>query len=118
MTSDTEIQLKQLNSTSSTNESISTYTIAMSMSLINFTKLLDEFLNLGGKGFPEGKKVGLDLRFTHRTMQRLVICFAFGIICGLAEQEHTDPRNEIAIQTAKKVADMIKDGELPFGMYI
>lgn len=122
MSKETEVQLIKWNSTTGkselSDESISTFTIARSMTLINFTKLLDEFLNLGGKGFPEGKKVGLDLRFTHRTMQRLVICFAFGIISGLAEQEHTDPRNETAIQTAKKVAGMIKDNELPFGMYI
>lgn len=118
MNTDTEIQLKAWNSTTSNGESISTFTIARSMTLINFTKLLDEFLNLGGKGFPEGKKVGLDLRFTHRTLQRLVVCFALGIISGLAEQEHTDPRNETAINSAKKVADLIKDGELPFGLYI
>lgn len=122
MTEETEIQMKAWNSTTSTSEltgeSISIYSIARSMTLINFTKLLDEFLNLSGKGFPEGKKVGLDLRFTHRTMQRLVICFSFGIIVGLAEQEFTDPRNEIAIQTAKKVAEMIKNNELSFGFFI
>jgi hypothetical protein len=58
------------------------------------------------------------LRFTHRTLQRLAICFAFGIIAGLSEQEHTDPRNETAIQTAKKIKAMIDKGELLFGLYI
>ena len=73
---------------------------------------------MGGKDFREGKQVGLQLRFTHRTLQRLAICFAFGVIVGLSEQEHTDPRNETAIQTAKKVAQMLAEGEFPFGLYI
>ena len=83
------------------------------MSPENFTALFDDFLNLGGKDFREGKEVGLQLRFTHRTLQRLAICFAFGIIVGLSEQEHTDARNETAIQTAQKVANMLEAGELP-----
>lgn len=118
MNIDTEIQLKQCNSTTSTSESISIFAIARSMTLINFAKLLDAFLNLGGKGFSEGKKVGLDLRFTHRTLQRLAICFALGIIAGLSEQTYSDPRNEVAIHSAKKVAQMVKDNELPVGLYI
>ena len=73
---------------------------------------------MGGKDFREGKEIGLQLRFTHRTLQRLVICFAFGLIAGLSEQEYTDPRNETAIQPAKKIAQMLEDGELPLGLYI
>jgi hypothetical protein len=79
---------------------------------------LDEFLNLGGKGYREGKEVGLQLRFTHRTLQRLVVCFALGMIAGLSEQENTDPRNETAIQTAKKLVQLMESGELPLGLYI
>jgi hypothetical protein len=55
---------------------------------------------------------------THRTLQRLVVCFAFGLIAGLSEQNYTDPRNETAIQTAKKIAQMLEEGELPLGLYI
>ena len=40
------------------------------------------------------------------------------MIVGLSEQAYTDPRNETAIQTAKKVAQMLEGGELPFGFYI
>jgi hypothetical protein len=40
------------------------------------------------------------------------------MIAGLSEQEYTDPRNETAIQTAKKVAQMLEKGDLPFGLYI
>ena len=80
--------------------------------------MLDEYINLGGKDFREGKEIGLQLRSTHRTLQRLAICFAFGIIVGLSEQEYTDPRNETAIQTAKKIVQMLEDGDLPLGLYI
>jgi hypothetical protein len=99
-------------------ETISVYVLAKSLTLENFASMLDDFLNLGGKGFREGKEIGLQLRFTHRTLQRLVICFAFGMIAGLSEQEYTDPRNETAIQTAKKVVQLMESGELPVGLYI
>jgi hypothetical protein len=83
-----------------TGETVSIYTVARSMTMGNFTKLFDEFLNLGGKQYAEGKIVGQKLRFTHRSLQRLAICFAFGIIARLSDQEYTDARNETAIQTA------------------
>jgi len=101
-----------------TGETISTYQVVKSMTLENFAAMLDDFLNLGGKDFHEGKQVGWQMRSTHRTLQRLVVCFAFGMIAGLSEQERTDPRNETAIQTAKKIVEMIDGGELPLGLYI
>jgi hypothetical protein len=101
-----------------TGETIDVYTLAKSLTIENLAALLDDFLNLGGKGFREGKEIGLQLRFTHRTLQRLAVCFAFGLIAGLSEQEYTDPRNETAIQTAKKVAQMLENDDLPFGLYI
>jgi hypothetical protein len=104
--------------TEETGETIDVYTLAKSMSIDNFAAMLDDFLNLGGKGFREGKEVGLQLRFTHRTLQRLVIWFAFGMIAGLSEQQYTDPRNETAIQTAKKVVQLMESDELPLGLYI
>jgi hypothetical protein len=63
-----------------TGETIDVYTLAKSLTIENFAAMLDDFLNLGGKGYREGKQVGLQLRFTHRTLQRLVICFALGMI--------------------------------------
>ena len=116
------INIREWNSDShrieATGETLSTYTVAKSLTLENFTNLLDEFLNLGGKGFREGQLVGQQLRTTHRTLQRLAVCFDLGIIAGLSEQAHTDPRNETAIQTAKVVAQMLDDGELPLGPYL
>jgi hypothetical protein len=99
-------------------ETISTFTLARSITPENFTKLFDEYLNLGGKGFPEGKQIGFNLRHTHRTLQRLAVCFALGLIIGLSEQQYSDARNETAIETAKKISEMFKKGELPTGLYI
>jgi hypothetical protein len=122
MNDKTTIHLCAYNSETSRNEetgeTLNTYQIARALTLENFASLLDEFLNLGGKGYREGKEIGLEMRFTHRTLQRLVICFAFGMIAGLSEQEYTDPRNETAIQTAKKVVQLMESGELPVGLYI
>ena len=122
MNNKTTIQLKEYNSESGrfddTGETLSTHTLARSMTSENFTALFDDFLNLGGKDFRNGKEVGLQLRFTHRTLQRLAVCFAFGIIVGLSEQDYTDARNETAIQTAQKVAEMLEAGEFPLGLYI
>ncbi len=122
MDENTTINLSAYNSstghTEETGQTINTYQIAKSLTPENFACLLDEFLNLGGKDYREGKQVGLRLRFTHRTLQRLVICFALGMIAGLSEQEYTDPRNETAIQTAKKLVHLMEAGELPLGLYI
>ena len=118
----TTIQLMQRNSETGRDEpgaeTISTYALARSITPANFAELFDQYLNLGAKGFREGQQLGLNLRSTHRTLQRLAICFALGLIIGLSEQEYTDARNETAIETSKKVAEMFKKGELPTGMYV
>ena len=99
-------------------QTISTTQIARSMTPENFTRFFDTYINCGAKGLAEGKEIGYQLRFTHRTLQRLALCFALGVIVGLSEQEHTDARNDTAIQTGKKLAQMVEDGELPMGFYI
>jgi len=101
-----------------TGQTLSIHSLARSMTLENYAALLDNFLNLGGKGYTEGQKIGLKLRFTHRTLQRLVVCFNLGMIAGLSDQEHTDARNETAIKTAKKMVQMLEAGELPTGFYL
>ena len=118
----TNIQLMQRNPETGREEpgggTINIYTLARSMTPENFTKFFDQYLNLGSKGFQEGKQIGLNLRSTHRTLQRLAICFALGLVIGLSEQQFSDARNETAIETAKKLAQMLQNGELPMGMYI
>ena len=119
---DKTIKLRTWDSDSKTTEedreTISVSLLARSITLGNFAALLDNFLNSGGKGFSEGQEVGCLMRSTHRTLQRLAICFAIGIIVGLSAQEYTDPRNELAIETAKKIAGMLDGGELPLGTFI
>jgi hypothetical protein len=122
MSDESKIYLKDWSTeshmTEPTGEVISIYAIARSITPLNFAKLLDNYLNLGGKGFGEGKLVGLHLRHTHRTLQRLAVCFALGLIFGLSEQEYTDARNETAIETARIIAQMVRDGDLPTGLYL
>jgi len=116
------IQIKEWNPDTnrreSSGEEISIYKIAKSMTAENFAKLFDNYLNLGGKQLQEGRLIGLHLRHTHRTLQRLAVCFSLGLIVGLSEQDYTDPRNAQAIETAKKLAQMFRDGELPMGSYL
>ena len=122
MNNNNAIELKEwnpdTNMTEPNGEAVSIYKLAKSMTPENFAKLFDDYLNLGGKQFREGKLIGQHLLHTHRTLQRLAVCFALGLVVGLSEQEHTDPRNEEAIKTAKKVAQMVNDGELPMGIYL
>ena len=118
----TTIQLMQRNSETGRDEpsaeTISTYALARAITPANFTELFDQYLNLGAKGFREGQQIGLNLRYTHRTLQRLAICFAIGLVIGLSEQQYTDARNETAIETAKKLAQMVEEGALPLGSYV
>jgi len=118
----TTIQLMQRNSETGRDEpsaeTISTYALARAITPANFTELFDQYLNLGAKGFREGQQIGLNLRYTHRTLQRLAICFAIGLVIGLSEQQYTDARNETAIETAKKMAQMVEEGDLPLGSYV
>ena len=122
MSEENNIYIKDYNPescmTEPTGEVVSVYAIALSMTPFNFAKLLNNYLNLGGKDFGDGKLVGMYLRNTHRTLQRLVISYALGLIAGISEQDYTDARNETAIETAKKIAQMGRDGELPTGMYL
>ena len=122
MSDDNKIYLTDWNPescmTEPTGEVVSIYGIARSMTPMNFAKLLENHLNLNGKGFNEGKLIGMHLRHSHRTLQRLAVCFTIGLIAGLSEQNYTDARNEEAIKTAKKLAQMVRDGELPLGFYL
>ena len=97
---------------------VGTYTLCRSMTLENFAAVLDEYLNLGGKGRREGEEIGKAFRSTHRTLQGQMVEFAFGLLAGISQQEYTDPRNATAIAMAKKVTAMREKGELDFQQYI
>jgi len=97
---------------------ISLWSVAKKISSENFAELFDNFLNFGGKQMAEGVSVGYKMRTTHRTLQRLAICFCVGIIYGISEQEYTDARNEDAIIAAKKIKEMVDNRSLTFGGYV
>lgn len=97
---------------------VSTYTLCRSITPENFAVILDEYLNLGGKGSREGEEIGKALRSTHRTLQGSMVEFAFGLLKGISQQEYTDARNESAIKAAKKVTELRESGELDYQRYI
>jgi len=97
---------------------VSVSNIARSISHEQFVYLFDNFLNYGMKDYREGYAVGRDLQHTHRSLQASAIRFALGVIVGLSEQEYTDARNEVPVETAKKIAKMLESGELQRGWMI
>lgn len=97
---------------------ISLWSIARAMKLPHLASLLDNFLNLGGKQYPEGYRLGKIMRSTHRTLQRCLYAFCIGVIVGLSEQEFTDERNETAIASAKEIKEMVENGKLSAGPYL
>lgn len=97
----------------------STWETARSIpSLSDFAMVLDDYLNAGGKQFKDGLVVGRELRAIHRTLQRQVVAFCLGIVSGISEQQYTDLRNEMAIDAAKKVKEMLDTGQLDPGPYL
>lgn len=97
---------------------VSVSEIARCLTHEQFVYLFDNFINYGMKDYREGLNVGLDFRFTHRTLQGSAFRFALGFIVGLSQQEYTDARNEIPVNTAKKIAKMVESGELGKGFFI
>ena len=96
---------------------ITTHLIARNIDAEQLAEIIDNYLNGSMSRDDAGLKVGQSLLGTHPTLQRLAVVFALGIICGLAEKERTDGRNEDAIATAKKIKSMMNNGELPIGLY-
>jgi len=97
----------------------STYEIGKLIEPEQFAYIIDTKLNnMSSDPLHEGIKVGACLRRTHRTLQRGVVGFALGILYGISQQEHTDARNETAIETAKKVAAQIDNDQLLIGQFI
>lgn len=115
------IQLKQYNYETKEYDNlgeVSSLTLAKSMSTEDFADFLDNYINDFSKGFNHGKEVGKLAQGFHRTLQRGLICELLGIIAGLSEQQHTDPRNSAAIASAKAIAIMLKNGELQLGRMV
>lgn len=93
--------------------------IARSLTTEILYKILDTYLNGGGKQMREGIELGKQFLRTHPTLMRQAICWALGIIIGLAEHDRfLDDRNKVAIGTAKKIKALYDAGELPMGAYL
>lgn len=97
---------------------VSTHLLARSLDTKLFSQILDDYLNVISWDFQSAVEVGKELRHTHRTLQRSAVLFALGILSGISEQEYTDARNETAINTAKKIKQMLENDELPVGRFI
>jgi len=97
---------------------VSVSTIARSLDLDKFVELFSTFLNLGGKDFSTGKLVGKALQSDHPTLQGLAIRFCLGVIIGLSGQKYTDARNEVPVEMADKIAEMLENKELKMGYMI
>jgi hypothetical protein len=97
---------------------ISARSIAQNMTPENFAQVIDFYVNNYGNTTQRGVAVGHALRNSHRTLQRSAIELLLGILCGISEQEWTDPRNQTAIATAKTIKGMVDNGDLPLGMFV
>lgn len=97
---------------------LSPWSLARSLTPGNFSELLDEYLNTGMKDYRDGVVVGEKCRSAHRTIQGCVIRFCLGVIVGLSKQDYTDDRNKMPVEMAKKISQLVDDGELKMGWMI
>ncbi len=68
--------------------------------------------------FGNGLKLGMYLRHEHQTLQGCIINFLLGVLCGLANQKYTDPRNETGVETCGKIRDMLESEEIHLQPFI
>ena len=88
---------------------VSVYAIAKAITNEQIAYLLDNWVNNFSATYRNGIEIGHILRSTHRTLQRSIIVVLVGIIAGLSEQDHTDPRNEYAIHLAKQIKALYEE---------
>ena len=78
--------------------------------------LLAEVLNSFYDPFEFGTATGKECQDpVHRSTQRSIVAFVLGVLTGISEQDHTDPRNEDAIYCAKVIRKGIESGNFYFG---
>jgi hypothetical protein len=90
------------------------------MSDAELAKVLESELNVFGRGYSGGQRVGRILQNTHRTLQGEIIRWCLGVITGISDVEirFTDARNEAPVIMGKKLAKMLEDGEIDMGYMI
>lgn len=80
---------------------VSTYHLAKSVTLENFAEFFEDWVNSGGKGFADGRKVGKMLASVHPHLQKLAVDFALGLLAGICSNQWRDARNAYALELAK-----------------
>ena len=98
---------------------ISCYALGKEINPEQLMYIIETMLNsMGSDPFRKGLMIGACARHTHRTLQRSFVGLCLGMLYGIAQQKHSDARNETAIATAKKIADKIDADELLLGAFI
>jgi len=97
---------------------VSIYTLSRSMDVYEMGALLEGWINCDFREYREGLAIGKLAHSMHRTLQASLFRFCIGVITGISQQEYTDARNEIAVETSKKIAKMFEDGDLKLGYMI
>lgn len=93
---------------------VSVHSIAHGITPGQMANLLSDYVNIGCDR--HGLAIGKALCSEHRTLQRSVIVLCVKIVCGLADQQYTDARNEDAIALAKRIKALYE--EHGAGMFI
>lgn len=65
--------------------------------------VLEDMLNSFNNHMGQGVGVGLIMRNAHRTLQGSFVNWCLGCLIGIAQQEYTDARNEVAVRTAQRI---------------
>ena len=98
---------------------ISCYALGKNLNPEQFMYIIETMLNsMGSDPFRKGLMIGACSRHTHRTLQRSFVGLCLGMLYGIAQQEHSDARNETAIATAKEIASQIDAEQLLLGAFI
>lgn len=98
-----------------TGQEVSIGALAKSLTPEQLALLLQDYANSFDSSYRRGLQIGKDLHTAHRTIQRSIIVELVGILAGLAEQEHTDPRNAQAIALARHIRKLYEaHGPGPF----
>lgn len=108
-----EIQIRQWNYDTkqydNAGDPVSIYLLAKCIDENQFAEFLTDWTNNFSVSYGMGQRIGRLLHTAHRTLQRSIIVVLTGIIAGLSEQSHTDPRNEHAIALAKDIKELYEE---------
>jgi len=92
--------------------------IAGKLTIPQFVKLLDDWMNwISVNETRRGLSAGIYATRLHRTIQRSIIGLLFAMIYGLS-LGGTDARNETAIKSCRKIAELMDEYELSIGAFI